>query len=120
MKKVLIIDDDLDILEAIDYFLKGRGYHVHTHSSGLHVPEIVKGYNPHIILLDVQLAEITGTDICNELKKSFNIPIIIMSGHRFTSSLQCNADAYISKPFNMVGLLDAIQFHINASTKKSN
>ncbi len=119
MKKILLIDDDLDILEALEYFLKSRGYHVHKHSSGLHVEEIVKGYKPHIILIDVQLAEINGTNICNELKKSFNIPIIIMSGHRFTSSLECNADAYISKPFNMLGLLDTIQFHINNSDKEN-
>ena len=120
MKKILVVDDDKDMLDLIEYILASRGFDVYTHSTGLHVPEIVKGYSPHIILLDVQLAEIIGTDICNELKKSFNIPIIIMSGHRFTSSHQCNADAYISKPFNMLGLLDAIQFHINDSTKKSN
>ncbi len=113
MKKVLIIDDDLDVLEAMGSFLKSKGYHIHTHASGYHVPDIVKGYNPDIILLDVELSEVIGTDVCKELKKKFNIPIIIMSGHRYKSIHECNADAYISKPFNLIGLIDKINFHLN-------
>lgn len=115
MKKLLLIDDDLDILEAMHYLLKSKGYKVHKHSSGFNVLNIVEGYKPDLIFLDVQLAELTGTQICKEIKKKFNIPIIIMSAHPYKSIHECNADAYLSKPFNMQGLIDKIEFHLGNS-----
>ena len=76
MKKILVVDDDIDILYLIKYILTSRGFDVHTHTSGLNLPEVINYYTPHLILLDIRLPGKPGTQICKEIKRVFKVPII--------------------------------------------
>ena len=115
MKKILVVDDDLAILEVVEYFLTANGFKVQTHPTGLMVNEVVSHFEPDIILLDIMLPGKLGTQVCNEIKQIQNIPIIFFSAHaNVLDSLSiCKAEAFIEKPFEIETLLNTIQSHLN-------
>ena len=115
MKKVLVVDDDEDILYVVKFILTSYGFDVQTHSSGLKVPEIVMSYTPDIILLDIRLPGKLGTQVCNELKQIYTTPIILFSAHtKQDHALSiCHADAFIQKPFDMEQLVNTINLYLN-------
>lgn len=116
MKKILVVDDDEDILVVIQHLLTTRGFDVHTHSIGVEVPEIVKFYQPDLILMDILLFGKSGTDICKELKHIHNIPILLFSANtkRGKAFAECGADGYIQKPFDIIELINTINSHIES------
>ena len=69
MKKILVVDDDLAILEVVEYFLTANGFKVQTHPTGLMVNEVVSHFQPDVILLDIMLPGKLGTQVCNEIKQ---------------------------------------------------
>jgi DNA-binding response OmpR family regulator len=116
MKKVLVIDDDKNILEVVEFILTSYGFDVFTLSTGFHVPEIVLHYQPDLILLDILLPGKLGTQICKELKQVHSdIPIILFSAiaqQGKTSDIHC-ADAFIQKPFDIKNFVDIVKLHVN-------
>lgn len=114
-KKILIVDDHLDILNVVERFLKLNGFNVLAHSSGKDVLEVVKDYKPDLILLDLQLDGIFSTHICKDLKQTTHIPLILFSAYLDLDkvSYECDADAYISKPFDLEHLLNTINEQLN-------
>ena len=119
LKKILIIDDDEDILNLVETILKSNSYIVFTHPNGLNITEVVERYKPDLILMDVQLQGLYGNHICKELKKTINTPIILFSTNSKmkTTFHQCDAEAFIDKPFKVRNLLKIIseQFFIAAA-----
>ncbi len=115
MKKILVVDDDPDILEIVKYILTLRGFDVQTHSTGLDLSEVVMSYDPNLILLDILLPGKLGTQACKELKLVHTIPIILFSAHsdERKSFEKWNADAFIQKPFDIDQLVDTINLHLN-------
>ena len=115
MKKILVVDDDPDILQIVKYILTVRGFDVETHTTGLNVPEVVMSYNPNLILLDIRLPGKLGTQVCKELKQTYPIPIILFSAHadERKSFKKWNADAFIQKPFDIDQLVGTIRLHLN-------
>ena len=115
MKKILVVEDDKDTLEVVEFILTSRGFDVHTHSTGLNVPEVVTEYHPDLILLDIFLPGKLGTQICKELKEKRVIPIILFSAHADKQKAleECHADAFIQKPFDIDDLISTINLHLN-------
>ena len=114
MKKVLVVDDDEDILEVVELILTRNGFEVQTHPTSQNVPEIVNNYHPNLILLDVLLPGKSGTEICRDLKLSHtDLPIILFSAHAIQEKEvnRCNADGFIKKPFDMKNLIGTIKSH---------
>ena len=114
VKKILVVDDDTDILEIVDIILNSKGYQVVTHTTGLKVPEIVITYNPDLVLLDIQLPGKLGTDICSELKAiSDHPPIVLFSANaKKEEAVKCKANGFIKKPFEMTNFLETIAYHV--------
>jgi two-component system sensor histidine kinase ChiS len=115
MKKILIVDDDTTTLDVVHHILTVRGFNVKTYASGLNVPDVVNSYNPHLILLDIRLPGKSGTEVCIELKQVYkNLPVILFSTHTKEGIAydECQADAFISKPFDVIDLLANINIHI--------
>ncbi len=110
-----MVDDDEGILTVVRIILQTAGYEVKTHDSGIGVPEIVSGYSPDLILLDVRLPGKAGTEICQELKATYNMPIILFSAHANyrTVLAACDAEAFIEKPFDVKNFLITIQHYLN-------
>jgi len=113
-RKILIVDDNPHILEAIAFVLETENYNVETVNKSEGVEETIKKYRPDLILLDLLLSGRTGEEITKVLKmdkKMKNIPIIIISAHPTASKIakDAGADGFIAKPFDINLLLEQIQ-----------
>jgi DNA-binding response OmpR family regulator len=114
-KKILVVDDDEDIREILMYVLESEGYEVSGLDNGRSVIDTVQKIQPDIVLLDVQLGDGDGRDICRELKQqpaTRAIPVIIISANHGWASLhekKCNADDFLAKPFDLTELVDHVK-----------
>ncbi|MCD6160944.1 MAG: response regulator transcription factor [candidate division Zixibacteria bacterium] len=105
--KILVVEDDRDIVELIEYNLRKEGYHVITAMSGEDGLEMAKSEKPDMALLDLMLPGIDGLEICKLLKANpatADIQIIIVSAKGeeadIVIGLELGADDYITKPFS--------------------
>lgn len=120
MNRVLIVDDNSDILWVVETVLKRYGFEVMALPKGEDVLPKTKSFCPQLILLDVFLSGIDGIEVCNKLKenpKTKDIPIIMFSAHTNFTDIQkfCKADDFIAKPFDVKELIKKIQFQIETS-----
>jgi DNA-binding response OmpR family regulator len=107
MSKILILDDDLDLLTVIKSLLRKKGFEVLAYTDWQKAWEAVKTYKPNLILLDVFLTDIDGLDVCKKLKSSYftrNIPVIMVSSYpniAETAIYEFGADDFLAKPFEL-------------------
>jgi DNA-binding response OmpR family regulator len=116
--KIAIIDDDPDILEALNLVFEIEGYQTKTTLKGEETRQIVREFKPDIILLDVLLSGKDGRVICKDLKQDLQtkaIPVIMMSAHPEAKKtvMEVGADDFIAKPFDVSKLFSLISGHIN-------
>jgi CheY-like chemotaxis protein len=114
MKKIMIVDDDLSILDALKVAVELKGYSVTTLSTGEGVDERMREVKPDLLLLDVLLSGLDGRDIAYGIKKDpvlREIPIIMLSASPSTdrSARDFGADDFIAKPFELDQLYSAIE-----------
>lgn len=105
-KKILVVEDDEDIMELISFNLKKEGYSVVKALTGEEALKQVQSASPDIVLLDVMLPEIDGLEVCRNLKsdsKTKNIPVIMVTAKGEESDvvagLELGAEDYVVKPF---------------------
>jgi len=113
MKKILVVDDDIDILTVVQLVLDSNGFQVEAISNWKHIHTRIDTFKPDLILLDVSLGTQDGRNICKQLKsaeESKDIRIILFSANHNvqTSVAECGADSFISKPFDLKNLIDGI------------
>jgi CheY-like chemotaxis protein len=119
MKKVLVVDDNEEILNVISIVLDMEGYDVKCLDNGLAVPELLLSYSPNLILLDIMLGGMDGRDLCKAIKSdpsTGHIPIVMISAsHNLydSSEMNCMADDFIAKPFDIAHLASMVQKHVN-------
>lgn len=111
--KILIVDDDKDIAEAIKLILELEGFETQTVSDNNRIAPSIKEFNPDVILLDILLSGVDGRAICKTLKndKHFqHIPIIMMSAYpdASKSAFEAGADAFLPKPFDADFLVEKV------------
>jgi len=118
-KKILVVDDDVDILDALRFLLEDRGYEVKTTEKGEYAENLrdTNGGLPHLIILDVLLSGKDGRTICKKLKSKVetkHIPIIMISAHPGAekSVKECGADAFVPKPFDIKYLMNKIETNL--------
>ena len=107
MKRILIVDDEEDVLELVRYNLDRSGYKVKTATSGEYALANIKNISPNLIILDLMLPGIDGFEVCKKLKndvKTEDIPIIMLTAKSeeidIVTGLEVGADDYITKPFS--------------------
>ena len=115
VKKILVVDDDPDILDALQFMLEDAGYEVKTTEKGEYAENLrdTNGGLPNVIILDVLLSGKDGRLICQKLKsqeETQRIPIIMISAHPNAkqSVSAVGADDFMAKPFDMDELLATI------------
>ena len=113
--RILVIDDEQEITEVIDAFLKSSGYEVLTENTAVMAVERVQEYKPDLILLDIMMSGMDGYQICEELKKQpdmKNIPVLFLTGKDTRDdsgkSFKVGGDMFIKKPFSGDRLLEII------------
>lgn len=117
--KILVIDDDIEILQLLKILLSSEGYEVTTASSAFGGLEIFKNGRFNLILLDLGLPDLEGEHLCKIIRKSSDVPIIIISAkENVTGKVLCfeyGADDYITKPFANMELLARVKAVIRRS-----
>lgn len=118
MDRILLVDDDRDILDVVSMLLRRNEYKVMTISRGTYISSSIESFSPDLILLDVALAGEDGRDICSRLKKSDatrHIPVILFSAHYdlVDNISECHADGLVTKPFEVPFLLNTIKENIH-------
>jgi DNA-binding response OmpR family regulator len=113
MKKILVIDDDKDILEALQLILEGEGYYVQTATKEFEALSQLSSFVPDLVILDVLLSGEDGRVVCEKIKNNTNyshIPVLMMSAHLTAkdSSYNMGADSFLAKPFDIAELLQKI------------
>lgn len=102
--KILIVDDDVNICELLRLYLEKDGFDTVVANDGRTAVEYVSKYSPNLILLDIMLPILDGWQVCREIRKVSDTPIIMLTakGEVFDKilGLELGADDYISKPFD--------------------
>ena len=114
--RILIVDDEPDILEILQYNLNGEGYQVKTAKNGRQAINLANNWIPHLVLLDVMMPEMDGIEACEELRKNKNLQnliIIFLSArgedYSQVAGLEAGADDYITKPIKPKVLISKIK-----------
>lgn len=103
--KILVIEDNKDILEVLDIILTDDGYEVISCSDGTSINNL-KNINPALILMDELLPGVKGSELCLQVKSDSelkHIPVILISAAQSLEHIatRCGADAYVAKPFDI-------------------
>ena len=121
MKKILICDDEKDIVSALDIYLKSDGYKTVCVYNGFDAVEVAKQNDVDLILLDVMMPKMDGIAAMSEIRKFSNIPIILLTAKSEDTDkilgLNVGADDYVTKPFNPVELLARVRSQIRRYTQ---
>jgi len=104
-KEIYVVDDEENILEILEYNLKKNDYKVKSFNNGKSFMEYINIKKPDLVVLDLMLPDLDGFDICKEIKKKTNVPVIILSAksEEFDKvlGLELGADDYMVKPFSV-------------------
>jgi len=111
--KVLVIDDDVNICELIRLYFEKDGYEVLTIYNGIKAVEAFSGFTPNIVILDIMLPGADGWQVCRDIRKISNIPIIMLTAKSETFDkvlgLELGADDYMVKPFDSKELVARVK-----------
>ena len=111
--KVLVVDDETPIVEAVAYSLRKEGFQTQTAGDAEQCLQAVRTYQPDLIVLDVMLPSASGFDICRTLRKQSDVPIIMLTARADETDrvvgLELGADDYIVKPFSMRELVARVK-----------
>jgi DNA-binding response OmpR family regulator len=122
--KVLVVDDDANIVKLLKLYLEKDEYNVITASNGAMALSMFKQENPAIIILDIMMPEMDGNQVCREIRKTSDVPIIMLTakGETFDKvlSLELGADDYMVKPFDPKELIARVKAILRRSESKKN
>ena len=125
MTKILIVDDEIDILDFLSYNLKKEGFEVTTATNGLDAIKIASQIRPQLIILDIMMPEIDGIEVCRRLRaqSEFNSTIITFLTAReedFTQiqALDVGGDDYIAKPIKPQVLISRVKALLRRNKKE--
>ena len=112
MKEILIVDDDADLSFIISEMLESYGYKVTTTESGESAFNLLSKHTYHLILLDINLPDTTGLELCRELRRVSQVPVIFASARTSESDritgFDIGGDDYLPKPYSMKELLSRV------------
>jgi two-component system, OmpR family, alkaline phosphatase synthesis response regulator PhoP len=118
-KKILIVDDEVDIVETLSFALEQNGYDCITAHDGIDGLNMARSESPNLVLLDVMLPKMNGYKVSRMLKFDENyqhIPIIMLTAKSQDSDritgIETGADGYLTKPFDLKTLISMIKNHI--------
>ncbi|MEP6596919.1 MAG: response regulator [Ginsengibacter sp.] len=119
MSKILVVDDDIDILSVMEILLTMKGFEVEVTAKGENTFPKIKTFRPDLILLDVLISGYDGRTICKELKSNEttrHIPVIMFSAHPGAAATiaEYGADDFIAKPFDVNNLIQKVNTQLKA------
>jgi len=119
-KKILIVDDEVDLVETVRFPLEMEGYHVLVSYNGEDALNQARKESPDLILLDLMLPKLDGYKVCQLLKSDDrykHIPILMLTAKSqekdMVLGMETGANEYITKPFDIRDLLKKVKAHLN-------
>ncbi len=113
MAKILIVDDESNIIELLRLYLEKEGYSTTSARSGTEALAKFSQENPDLIILDIMIPEPDGWQVCREIRKTSNVPIIMLTAKAETFDkvlgLELGADDYLTKPFEAKELVARVK-----------
>jgi phosphate regulon transcriptional regulator PhoB len=123
-QKILLIEDDENIIELVTYNLEKNGFEVHAQRDGSDVKAVLKRVHPHLVLLDVMLPDVDGFEVCKLIRREpgfQSTPILFLTARseEFDKvlGLELGADDYITKPFSTRELVARVKAHLRRAEK---
>ena len=120
-KKILIVDDEKEIVDLLEVYLSNDGYSVYKCYNGLEAMKCIKQSQIDLAILDIMLPDIDGFRLCQKIREKFYFPIIMLTAKIEDSDkimgLTIGADDYITKPFGSAELLARIRTSLRHSTR---
>jgi DNA-binding response OmpR family regulator len=111
--RVLVVDDEESILESVTFALERDGYLTHSACSGIDALKMYHQVQPDLIVLDWMLPDLSGIDVCQELRRSSRVPILMLTARDQLQDkvlgLETGADDYLVKPFRFPELLARVK-----------
>lgn len=111
--RLLVVEDDLTLLETLEYNLTAEGYRVLTATDGLAAVEVARKERPDLVVLDVMLPGLDGFEVCRVLRRDSAVPILMLTARAGETDrvvgLEVGADDYLTKPFSMRELLARVK-----------
>lgn len=122
MYNILVVDDDKEIVKAIEIYLSKEGYNILKAYNGKEALDLLKlNKDIHLIILDIMMPEMDGIETANAIRKDMAVPIIMLSAksedYDKIAGLNCGADDYITKPFNSLELIARVNSQIRRYTQ---
>ena len=122
VQKILVVDDEISVTDLISYNLEKAHYDVLVAHDGEEALKSARANNPDLILLDLMLPKIDGLDVCRELRKTSQVPIIMVTARGEEADrvigLELGADDYLCKPFSMRELMARIKAVLRRNQKE--
>jgi DNA-binding response OmpR family regulator len=120
---ILVVDDEKNIVQLARLYLNKEGYRVEAAYDGAQALEKAKSVRPDLVVLDIMMPELDGLAVCRELRKSTNVPIIILTARgddvdRIVG-LELGADDYVTKPFNPRELVARVKAVLRRATQEA-
>ncbi|MFC6887201.1 MULTISPECIES: response regulator [Actinomadura] len=119
MTRVLVVDDEPQIVRALRINLRARGYEVDAAADGRAALDLAARRHPDVVLLDLGLPDMDGTDVIKGLRGWLSVPIIVLSARHASAekveALDAGADDYVTKPFGMDELLARLRAAVRRS-----
>ena len=123
-RKVLIVDDEPNIVTALEFLLERRGYEVRVATNGEEAVTLVESFRPDVMLLDVMMPKRSGYDVCQRVRERpdmQHVKIVMLSAKgreaEVSKGLSLGADLYITKPFSTQELVERIDALLGAAAK---
>ncbi|MBN2462213.1 MAG: response regulator transcription factor [Dehalococcoidia bacterium] len=118
--KILIVEDDTNLLATLKYNLSRESYDVVTAIDGAQALEVARKEKPDLIILDIMLPELSGYEVCRILRKEMIVPVLMLTAKTEeidkVVGLEIGADDYMTKPFSMRELLARVRAMIRRTT----
>jgi len=115
-EKVLVVDDEKNIVSILAFNLKKEGYEVITASDGRQAVETAFKEDPDLILLDIMMPELNGFEVCKKIREKMNTPIIMLTARAEeldkVLGLELGADDYVTKPFSVRELIARVKANL--------
>ena len=116
MYNILVVDDDKEIVESIEIYLKNEGFNIFKAYNGIEALEILVEKEIHLILMDIMMPKLDGIKATIKIREEKNIPIILVSAKSEDTDkiigLNIGADDYITKPFNLLELIARLKSNL--------
>jgi two-component system, OmpR family, response regulator VicR len=115
-KRILVVDDEKPIADILKFNLQKEGYEVHCAYDGVEALEKVEEVQPELVLLDIMLPQKDGMEVCREIRKKYEMPIIMLTAKDSeidkVLGLELGADDYVTKPFSTRELIARVKANL--------